>query len=120
MNVGDTIKIPYPFCLEEVELSGDDGEGNWGSYKTKSWIPKTRSVLVYPDDAEEVADGIGEQILTIVGIYQPTGFPTRVFFTRKWKDPDGKEFGKNKCHIKTKASFTKLTKGFAYPFRVLP
>jgi hypothetical protein len=32
----------------------------------------------------------GRQILTVVDIYKPGRFPTRVFYTMKWVTPDGK------------------------------
>ncbi len=68
------------------------------------------------DDADAVADAIGKQRLTVVGTYKPGTFPTRVFYVRKWVDPDGREFGKKACQTTTVNAFTALRRGYRHPF----
>lgn len=65
-----------------------------------------------------MADGVGAQILTVVGKYRPGKFPERIFYTRRWRDPDAHEFGKGKLHTRTVGSFTALVRGYGYPFRL--
>ena len=110
---GAEIEVAYPFVREEYHGFGEDGP-----FKRMTWRPGTRSEPVYPDDAEEVADAIGTQIITIVSVHKPGRFPARVFFTRRWRDPDGHEFGKANCHIKTEQSLRRRCRGFGYEFRL--
>ncbi|MHB8272003.1 hypothetical protein [Bradyrhizobium sp.] len=113
IKVGAEIEVAHPFIREEYHGFDEDGP-----FKRMSWRPGTRVEPIYPDDAEEVADGIGTQILTIVSIHKPGRFPSRVFFTRRWRDPDGREFGKTKCHIKTLQAFRRRCRSFGYEFRL--
>lgn len=113
-KIGAVIEVGHPFIREKY--SGCDADG---PFERMTWRPGTRVEPVYPDDAEEVADAIGTQIITIVGVYKPSGYPARVFFTRRWRDPQGHEFGKTKCQIKTAQAFRRRCRGFGYPFRVI-
>lgn len=108
---GAFFEARYPFVREAVSLF--DGEG---MAEVASWKPGTRAVLVPPDDAEMVADAEGAIILTVVGVFKPGRFPTRVFFTRRWRDPDGKEFGKGSCRMATVAKFYELSRGFRHAY----
>jgi hypothetical protein len=114
INIGDEIEIPYPFVLEDFHGMEADGPTI-----RKSWRPGTRVEPVYPDDAEQVADGMGCQIMKVVGIYKAGKFPTRVFFTRSWVDPKGRSFGKHKLCIMTKDAFRRRCKGFIYEYRLM-
>lgn len=42
-----------------------------------------------------------------------------MFYTRKWVDPDGVEFGKNKLHITTLATFRRRAAGYYHEYRLL-
>ena len=46
----------------------------------------------------------------------PGKFSSRVFYVRRWRDPDGKEFGKPRLRVTTTAAFAKLTKGYRHPY----
>ena len=107
---GDRFSFAYPFIREDY--TSMDGEGY---ATTQCWRPGCRMEPVY-DDARAVADGIGSQILTVVGTYKPTGYPERIFYTRKWVDPDGKQFGSNKLHIRSKSAFGELKRGYRHRF----
>jgi len=110
---GAEIEVAHPFIRDEYHWYEEDGP-----CKRMTWRPGTRVEPVYPDSAEEVADAIGTQIITIVSVHKPGRFPARVFFTRRWRDPDGHEFGKTKCHIKTAQALRARCRGFGYEFRV--
>lgn len=114
LSAGAEIVIAHPFVREEVELYGE---------LTMTWRPGLR----YEAETDQIgdyrrvwtaADGIGEQILTVVSVHQPGRFPTRVFFTRKWRAPDGKVFGATKLHIKTLAAFRRIVRGYRHEFEV--
>lgn len=112
--MADKIEIAYPFVKEIFSGFGEDGP-----FETKTWRPGTRAEPVYPDDAEMVADGMGLQIITVIGEYSPPRFPKRIFFTVKWRDPRGREFGKNKLRITTAGAFKTRCRGFRHRFRVV-
>lgn len=111
---GAEIEIAYPFVLENVSMIDADGP-----YETKSWRPGTRGEPVPPDDAEMVAHGIGSQIMTIVSVHKPGKYPTRVFFTRRWRDPRGREFGKAKLCMTTAACFRIRCRGYRHEYRLV-
>lgn len=113
-KIGAIIEVAHPFVRDKYQDYDEDGP-----FERMTWRPGTRAEPVYPDGAEEVADAIGTQIITIVGLYKPKGFPTRIFFTRRWRDPNGYEFGNTKCQIKTSQAFRRRCSGFGYPFRVI-
>jgi hypothetical protein len=102
--------FPYPFLRSKSEEMDDDG--CWHEYP--GWRPGAEYELVPPDDYRMVCDGIGSQIVTVVGTAQFPGWPTRVFYTRRWRDPEGKEFGKRRLRVTTQASFTTLIQGYRY------
>jgi hypothetical protein len=111
---GQIFDIDYPFVLT-LYLDRDPD----GCDERLSWKPGTTQERCAPDDFESVAHGTGKMRLTIVGTFKPSGFPERVFFTRKWIDPDGRQFGKNRLHIKARSQFTNLTKGYRHEFRLI-
>ena len=108
-------EIPYPFVREAVTL--DDGEGNYS--ETMSWRPGVDLKLSGgPDggDTDALADGIGSQILTVVSVHTPPTWPTRVFYTRRWRDPMGHEFGKRKLFFRSQSSFSMLLAGYRHRY----
>ena len=111
---GETYTVKYPFSRAEVSLP--DGEG--GFYTMKSWSPGCRDEWVPPDDVELVADGHGEMLLNVVARFKPGKYPERIFYTRQWKDPDGKVFGKTKLHIAAIYKFRRLAAGYYFDYRV--
>lgn len=59
-------------------------------------------------------------VLDVVATFKPGRFPERVFYTRRWIDPDGREFGKtNKLRATTTAHFRSLLKGYRHDFEVI-
>lgn len=112
-KVGAEIEIGHPF-VRETYRGYDEG----GSFERLSWRPGIRHEMIAPDDSEAVADGIGTQIVTIISIHKPGRYPARVFFTRRWRDPDGHEFGKGKLHIMTSGALRARTKGYRHRYRL--
>ena len=54
----------------------------------------------------------------VVAAFKPGRFPTRIFFTRSFTDPDGKTFGKGALRISTLDKFRRLTRGYLIPYGV--
>ena len=113
IEAGSVFAFSYPFIREEREVYEEDGP-----VMMKSWRPGVRYEPVYQDDSEAIADGLGEQIVRVVDVHKPGRYPPRVFFTREWKDPSGKVFGKPGLHIKTLDAFRRLVSGYRYEYRV--
>lgn len=105
----------YPFVRSSF-TAYDDG----GPYEQPCWKPGTRAEYYCPDDTEMVADAEGAIILTVVSVHKPGKYPTRVFFTRRWRDPQRREFGKGSLRCATVAQFYKLARGYRHEFRVVP
>lgn len=109
----EIVEVRYPFVKEEFY-----GQENGEPFTKMSWRPGTRAEFVAPDDTEDFADGIGLQILTVISRHKPGKFPERIFFTRKWRDPDGHEFGKGKLHIMTAQAFKRRCNGFMHEYKM--
>lgn len=115
LKAGDVFDVPYPFFREEVELLPDDPEATCMA-KVKSWRPGCQTEQDGPDDVASVADSMGAMLLTVIDVHKPGRFPARVFFTRQWRDPDGKVFGKGGLRITTVPAFVRRTKGYMHDF----
>lgn len=111
---GMEICVPYPFILDDFEGFDEDGP-----YKTKTWRPGVRFEQVSIDESESVADDEGVMILTVVSTHKPGRFPERVFYTRRWRNPKGAEFGKGKLFIATAQKFRRISRGYGYAYSVL-
>ena len=55
----------------------------------------------------------------MIDVHRPGKFPPRVFFTRQWKDPTGKTFGKGGLHIMTTAAFRRRLKGYMHDYEMM-
>lgn len=113
---GQVIEVGnYPFV--RTTFVGYDIDGQ---FSDEGWRPGV--VEFDREDYEwqksDVADGVGAMILTVVSTHKPGKFPERVFFTRKWRDPDGKVYGRNKLFVRSEAAFTQLVRGYRHPFGV--
>lgn len=118
--------VPYPFSRDTWREHDSDLEGV-GGIEVPTWKPgphyENRETAwsrrgEEAPDVVSVADGMGAQVITVVGVYRPGRFPTRVFYTRQWRDPDGKLFGKSGCHSLTVAPFSALVGGYRHPFEL--
>jgi hypothetical protein len=117
-----SIEVPYPFVRETVSLPDIDVDGV-GCNEVPTWRPGTRFELHQRWDGEEwsecVADAMGRMVLTVISEHKPGRFPTRVFFTRQWVDPDGKRFGKKALRILSRSAFTALTRGYRHRYEIV-
>ena len=114
---GEVIAVRYPFVRATTELMDFDSEGI--SHATvPTWNPGVRNEWIGPESTFPFADGIGEMRLTVVAIFKPGKYPTRVFFTRQFTSPAGVVFGKGKLHIVTTEKFARLASGFAVEYDV--
>lgn len=111
---GAVIEVGHPFIREVY--SKHDGEG--GNCEAIGWRPGTRGEQVSQDDFDMVADAVGTQILTVVSVHKPGKFPARVFYTRRWRDPDGVEFGKTHLRVTVMQSFRTIVRGYRHDYRM--
>lgn len=114
---GAIFEVVHPFIRVQVSLPPDDPEAN-GPRLVDSWQPGTRPVQIAPDDAADVADDEGVQILAVVSLHKPGKYPTRVFYLRRWRDPSGHEFGKGELRCKSLSAFRGLIGGYRWPYAI--
>lgn len=117
--IGEVFTVPHPFWRGSYTRHEQDGHGEdaeWTSETLDTWRPGTRQEHRDEQDDVCVADAMGAQVLTVVGVYKPGRFPVRVFYERVWVDPDGKTFGKRKCRATTVPAFRRLVAGYRVPF----
>lgn len=115
LAAGEVFEVPYPFIRDTYidHVRGDDG--NWREVKVPSWAPGTNPAAY----DEAVADGMGAMILSVVSTCQMPGrYPDRVFYTRQWRTPDGKVFGKAGLRVATDTKFRALVAGFRFAFEL--
>ena len=106
MDIGRTYEIPHPFIRATYHAQDEDGP-----YTLPTWRPGTRK-----ERYESLADGVGHQLLTLVSLHKPGKYPERAFYTRRWRDPDGKCFGKPCLRMCTATKCRRLIAGYAYQF----
>lgn len=111
---GQSFEGKYPFVRDFYDAFEADGP-----VRHKTWRPGVRHEMCGPEDAEAVADGEGAILLTIVSVHKPGQYPERVFCTRRWRDPAGREFGRGKLHIMTSEKFRRLARGYQYDYRMV-
>ena len=114
---GQELRAAYPF----TRTTYDDYEGidTVGLPEQKpTWRPGVEHDQDNYGNTTTYADAMGEVIYTVIAVFKPGSFPARVFFVRKWQDPDGKVSGKGKLHIPTQQNFRLLTKGYRHDFEM--
>lgn len=112
---GHVFRAPYPFVRVTYHEADEDGVS-----EVPSWAPGTRFEGMGPECGGSVADGMGEIFLTVVSVHKPGRYPTRVFFTRQWRRPDGNVFGRSALQIATLEKFRRLARGYAHEFVLRP
>lgn len=122
MKEGEVLTVPYPFVRSTFTGMDADEEGPH-EFTLPTWIPGTRYEHGISSDerewSENYADGMGAMLLTVISVHKPGRFPTRVFYTRQWRDPEGKTFGKSKLFVKVSSAFLRLTQGYRVPFELV-
>ena len=114
LHIGQIIKVEFPFYVGKHVKHDFDG-----IYEDEVWIPGCKDSLLPPDDFELIAEGMGKMILEIVDIHKPGKYPERVFYTRRWVDPEGNEFGARKLHITTTPTFKRRAASYYHPYRII-
>lgn len=110
IEVGMVIAADYPFVRESITLDDEDG-----SQVRESWRPGC--VHEFEENRRSSwAHGVGLMILFVVSKFKPGKYPERVFYTRQWRDPDGKTFGKAKLRITTTTNFRSLCAGYRHDY----
>lgn len=109
-----TYEVKYPFCRCVYTNIDEDGY-----YENLSWRPGIDWKMSCPDDSHSIAHGEGLMFLTVVDVFKPGKYPKRVFYTRKYRDPDGKIFGKGKMHICIIPKFKRLIEGYSHPYELV-
>lgn len=106
---------PYPFFRETVDLwTGDSGEGDWGPVEV--WRPGVEYDSDGGGERWAYASGIGSILLAAISLHKPGKYPTRVFYIRQWRDPDGKLFGKTNLRMTTQDAFRRMARGYRHEF----
>lgn len=114
---GSEHRAPYPFIRTTYEAMPDEPES--APVERPTWRPGVEHDNVEPYGSTiTYADRMGEVVFTVIGVFKPGSFPTRIFFVRKWVDPDGKVFGNNKLRITTQQNFRQLIKGYRHEFEM--
>lgn len=111
MKSGEIFEVIYPFCKTKFKKWDEDGE-----YIIDSWKPGCNAEQYDEGGAEWYADGVGAMIIEVISTHKPGKYPERVFYLRRWRDPEGVEFGKPCLRITTTANLKRLAKGFRYRF----
>lgn len=116
---GQVFTVRYPFTRAVYQEPQFDEEGS-SHTDVPTWKPGGYDWREhdYSDRLAAVADGAGELQLTVISVHQPGRYPTRVFFTRKWKSPDGKLFGRGKLEVVTIEKFRRTAAGYMHPWVV--
>lgn len=112
LEVGTTYEVRFPFVREVVNLFDEEGP-----YQDETWRPGVRHEPCAPDDFEAVADGEGQMLMHVVDIHKPGRYPPRVFFTRRWRDPDGREFGRTCLRVMTEQTFKRRLRGYMHDYK---
>ena len=115
IQAGDVFKVRYAFVRCMYSYYDEDGGG-----EAISWAPGTFAEGEDPYGLREMAmaDGEGQMILTVVSTHKPGKYPERIFYTRKFVNPDGVEFGKGALRIATKNKFERLASGYRVYFNI--
>jgi hypothetical protein len=116
-RAGDKFTIAYPFVRGTfLDVFGTFDEGE--PVDKATWRPGIEFRQFCTEDTEAFCDAEGRAQFSVVAVFKPGHYPARVFFTRKFIDPDGKEFGKHKLHIATLDKFRRLVSGYQHPYGI--
>lgn len=118
--VGEVFEVRYPFVRSTFRDIDASDETGLNEIQRPTWKPGTEYRGTDGENVYTQADAEGSMVLTVISTHRPPGFPTRVFFTRRFVNPDGKEFGKRKLHIVTAEKFRRLASGYQHEYDLVP
>lgn len=110
---GMVFSVCYPFVRDT--FSQFDGEDY---VDAPTWKPGIRYEAIGPEDSGAVADAEGWMKLTVEAVFKPGRFPTRVFYTRAFINPDGKPFGKGGLKICTLEKFRRIALRYQHRYGI--
>lgn len=120
LTAGQVIEVSnYPFVKESFVKQEWDGDSPTAC-EIDGWRPGCN--IEKGDQyggSSFYADEVGQMILTVVSLHKPGRYPARVFFTRQWRDPDGKVFGAKKLRVTTEQAFKSMSKGYRHEFETI-
>lgn len=108
--------ISYPFSRDKYMDFGEDF--NSTPVEMGTWRPGVVFEQMDDYEAYALADAMGSIVLTIIATFKPGNYPTRVFYTRHWIDPDGKRFGKGSLRMTTERNFKVMLRGYRHHFEL--
>lgn len=112
---GTVFECAYPFVRKPYGAGPYDEDE--APVIELTWTPGVRFIPWGPEDTEAVHDGIGARIATVVSVHKPGRYPSRVFYTVQWRDPDGRTFGKPKLRMAALEKFRRQARGYAHESR---
>ena len=104
LEPGTSFQVQFPFVLTVDTVLDEDGPCD-----VASWRPGSE-----PDNDGAHYHGEGFMVLTVVSVHKPGKYPPRVFYTRKWIDPQGKTFGKDNLRVTSRGNFRRMIQGYRY------
>jgi hypothetical protein len=113
-HAGQEIITEYPFVKEEIQGHLINVNTDFVSV----WIPSVKYEIISEFEEGFFCDGLGKRIITVHAVFKPGKFRTRVFYTQKWQDPEGKIFGSNKLRIMAVQFFRDRSGPFKFPYEV--
>lgn len=114
--IGEQYRVKYPFTLETFHIF-DFVEGQ--PVPDERYRPGC-STEQHEDggEGERFASGEGEMIMEVIDIHKPGKYPARVFYTRRYIDPEGNEFGSGRLQVATKSTFRRRAHGYYHDYIV--
>ena len=121
MSLNDEITVVYPFIKAPVTLMDDEGPFTMMSWRPGTIDPPVGTRL-YPEHSADhfrMAHGEGHMLLRMIKeVELPSPYKTRVFYVRRWRDPDGKEFGKTTLRVCTFRVWASMRTGYRFPYQL--
>jgi hypothetical protein len=112
-KAGDVFEVDYPFWKNEDPDSNEfDGIYRTGDWEVGCFYEKGDYEVGLLDSY--LYDTFGKMVLKVEGTHTIPGRAERIFYTKTWIDPDGKEFGKDTLRVTSRGAFTRLLKGRRY------
>lgn len=123
-------EAPFPFVRDQYEKPfpecDGDGDGNdpWPDPEIVAcWRPGVREECEHDGDGAILdvhrdADGTGAILLTEFAAFRNVQGREMVTYKRRWRDPDGRVFGKGDYRVCTREKFDRMCRGYAFDFTV--
>lgn len=118
---GEVYEIRFPFKRGKYEPYPDyEDPASGGTFcaatdraMVETWVPGWDEGETYYGP-RHWCEGWGAEIRTVIGVFQPGRYPERCFYVRRWRDPDGRVFGKKKLRILASRDFRNWARGTRY------